>query len=236
MVKEEGRSVPEVVGDHVRQLRLAAGLTHEEFAAMLNDLGLGWKRQTVRLAESGRRPITVEELVAIASIFDMSPNEILMGAGSLIPFGRVTIGNRALTNVEWHYLTAPRTAGSPPEDRVLAAIDTLTANIDRPWANLSEEDEEDTPPMRFRKARENAQNRRSTFPGPTFLFEGDGELQRSTPFPPWQESVTVTLRSGEPYVARDELEADVLLEAERDGFVRRITRQQAYRLRKREEP
>jgi transcriptional regulator with XRE-family HTH domain len=234
MSKEEGRSVPELVGDHVRQLRLAAGLTQEEFAAMLRDLGLGWKRQTVRLAESGGRPITIEELVVIASIFDMPPNEILTGAGSSMPYYQVTIGNRALTNVEWHHVTAPRPAESPPKGSVRAAIDTLTAELDRPWASRWRKTG-GHPAGAFRKAREDAQSRRSTFPGPTFLFEGDVQLQISTGVPPWGESVTVTLRSGVPYVARDEREADTLLNAERDGFVRRITRQQAYRLRKREE-
>jgi hypothetical protein len=65
-------------------------------------------------------------------------------------------------------------------------------------------------------------SRRDRYPGPTYICLG----RFSSPV------LGIELKPHEPYVCRDELEAEALAEWERTGLVKRITRQQAYRLRR----
>lgn len=70
--------------------------------------------------------------------------------------------------------------------------------------------------------------------GPIFLYEGEGHLGIGDHLPPWTQRFEVHLESGVPYVARDEYEAEHLLEASENpkSKLRVIDRHEAYRIRR----
>lgn len=59
----------EVVSRSLRRLRVAAELTQEQVAAYMRRLGFGWERITVAEAESARRRLSLEEMLACGILF-----------------------------------------------------------------------------------------------------------------------------------------------------------------------
>jgi hypothetical protein len=88
--------------------------------------------------------------------------------------------------------------------------------------------------MAFMDAWRERQATRRRWPGPIYVIaEGvEGPVRFSAAVGPWSASEPITLEPGVPYVARNDSEARALDDRERQGFVRRISRQQAYRMRK----
>jgi hypothetical protein len=85
----------------------------------------------------------------------------------------------------------------------------------------------------FRDAREETLLRRRRHPGPIYILRDSVEpLETTVAAGPFGTSVLINLEPGVPYVARDEAEADELTDLERQKFVRRIRRDEAYRLRR----
>jgi hypothetical protein len=111
----------------------------------------------------------------------------------------------------------------------LVAIDALVGDIDRPWARLWRR-RGGPAPSAFAQARDEVLAERGRLPGPIFVVTGD-RVERGTAVPPWGERVVVELLPGDPYLPRDDRELELLENLEADGLVRRISRQQAYRLR-----
>lgn len=70
----EGRlkvTFQEVVSRSVKSLRQASGLTQQAFADHMGQVGFtNWKRITVAEVESGKRQMSIEELAAVAILFD----------------------------------------------------------------------------------------------------------------------------------------------------------------------
>jgi transcriptional regulator with XRE-family HTH domain len=246
----EALKVSELVGHNVRALRQAAGLTQDELAAAMQHLGLRWVRQTVAETEAGRREPTIAELVAIAGYFEMPLHALLLAPGGQIPTDEIEVGGRTVPIGMWAGLvTNVNPPNTPPEPIAERAIDALTSGLERPWAeawraavrewkekDLSTDDPEARPPHpegSFARSWEELTSKRRPYPGPTFLYEGEGELVQSFNLGPWARPVYFRLTSGEPYVARNDVEAERLLQLAEAGTVRKISRQEAYRLRKR---
>jgi transcriptional regulator with XRE-family HTH domain len=71
----------EVIGDRVRKIREARGMTRDKLAATLQDMGIDWTRLTVNRLEIGRRDnITVKELLALCLALDVAPVDLLVPA------------------------------------------------------------------------------------------------------------------------------------------------------------
>lgn len=76
----------------VKQLRGARGWTAVELGERLTKLGIRWDRFTVTSLENGKRQnVTVDELLALARVFDVAPVHML------VPFGD---GSAPVTPVE----------------------------------------------------------------------------------------------------------------------------------------
>ena len=225
-----------MIGANIKALRRAASLTQAELAEAMEAIGFRWLRQTVAETEAGRRDITLEELVAVAAFFEMPMSGLVVAPGARVMWVGVEVGDRSLTLQEWIHLVEQGRANpleqAPPS--VQRAIDALVGDLPRPWAQPWREEGGDGP-RAYLAAREERLNDRSKFPGPIFLWEGDGPLGIGTSIPPWGQSVQITLESGVPYVARDEMEAEHLRAAmATHPELRVISRQEKYRLRRRE--
>ena len=66
------------VAANVRRLREDMNLSYTQLAQRLDALGYPMKPVTVRRLESGERRIGVDDLVAFAVAFDVTPNTLLM--------------------------------------------------------------------------------------------------------------------------------------------------------------
>ena len=232
--------VSELVGQNLKALRVAAGLTQGELAAAMKAIGFKkWHRQTVAEAEAGRRNVTIEELVALAAYFEMPIRAFLVSPGSTIeiPDG-IDVGDRSLKPVDWiNVVEQGRSPMQKPPPLARRAIDALVGTLPRPWADewRRRSRTEKTAPKAFMASRAELLRTRATYPGPHFLWEGEGDLTRATTIPPWGTGVAFTLQPRVPYVARDEHEAQELLSIIEDLpqlKLRVISRQEAYRLRK----
>lgn len=70
--------VEEVVGLRVKQARERVGITQEQLGEWLEPLlGRPWARQSVSVAEQGKRAFTAAELVAIAYVVGVSPHSLM---------------------------------------------------------------------------------------------------------------------------------------------------------------
>lgn len=230
-------TVAELIGGNIRSLRRAIGLTQAELAGAMQAIGFDtWFRQTVAEAEAGRRNITVEELVALAAYFEMPLRALLVSPSSAIymPDG-VDVGDRSLEAEDWINLVE-QGRRSPLQGAPKAtqhATDALVGRVSRPWATGLRRRSKKAPDA-YMAARAELLRTRERYPGPIFLWEGEGNLERATTIPPWGASVRVTLKPGVPYVARDEFEAEELhkiIEEHPQMKLRIISRQEAYRLR-----
>jgi transcriptional regulator with XRE-family HTH domain len=230
--------VAELIGANLKALRRAAGLTQTELAEAMEVVGFRWVRQTVAETEAGRRDMTVEELAAIAAIFEMPLYGVIATPGGLITQrwseGVVEVGNRSLRFQNWLELVAQvgRSPQEPASPRTRHAIDSLVGSVHRPWTRLWRR-MGGGPGKPFMDARDKRFRTRSRLPGPIFVWEGDGDMEVATTVPPWSAHLRVKLKNGTPYVARDEQEAELILEAMNQyPQLRMINRQEAYRLRR----
>lgn len=228
--------VSELVGDNIRVLRRAAGLTQAELAEAMAEIGFRWVRQTVAETEAGRRDAKVEELVAIAAYFDM-PLSAILGTPGGQPNREestdgVDVGGQTLSFLDWVRLAmTTRHVDEKASKGERDAIDSLVGSSDRPWARQWRR-AGGHPAQHFIQARDEQLRRRTRLPGPIFVWEGDGPLETATSVRPWGAEVRVKLEHGIPYVARDESEGERLLETTKTHpELRVIDRQEAYRLR-----
>lgn len=229
-------TVAELIGGNISTLRQAIGLTQAELAGAMQAIGFDtWFRQTVAETEAGRRNITIEELVAIAAFLEMPLRALLISPGGLIeiPDG-VDVGDRSLDPTDWINLVEQDRSpieGAPKLTQ--QAIDALVGRLPRPWATVWRRRSKKAPDA-YMAARAELLRARERYPGPIFLWEGEGDLTRATTIRPWGQGVAFTLRPGVPYVARDEFEAKELhkiIQEDPHVKLRIISRQEAYRLR-----
>lgn len=65
----------EILGENIRRIRLACGLTQEQTVAKLQVLGSPLSRSTYSLIEMGRGNIFVNDLVGLQKVFNVSYDE-----------------------------------------------------------------------------------------------------------------------------------------------------------------
>ncbi|MFD9486266.1 helix-turn-helix domain-containing protein [Streptomyces sp. NPDC059991] len=90
------RTLRQVLGAGLREIRKARGLKQEEAAALLQRHGLTtWIRGTVAQAEVGARRIALEEVLLLALAFEVSPADFVAGEPDdlveLSPGARLTV-------------------------------------------------------------------------------------------------------------------------------------------------
>ncbi|UPK64655.1 helix-turn-helix domain-containing protein [Rhodococcus pyridinivorans] len=75
---EDDPTIDQIVGANVRQYRTGTSMAQHELGSKMEVyLGRAWPAQTVSLAEKGRRPFAVTELVALADIFAVTVTDLL---------------------------------------------------------------------------------------------------------------------------------------------------------------
>lgn len=219
-------TLDQVIGQRVRYLRLGLGLTQEELANMLEgvpSLPVAWKhRQTVGMAEQGHRRFSAEDLVGLSAFFGVPLTSLLEPSGSKLEPERdlrsradVRVGRVRLSTEAFSSYLKPQMVRSlhyeetamldEPEGVPRRVLGQLAGKHDRPWSRRIRKGE--APWRAYLAAREEHLKRRSRFPGPTVIQQIDGEGEWGFPTPPWGAELKVALRQGEPYTARDEVEA-----------------------------
>jgi transcriptional regulator with XRE-family HTH domain len=74
-------SPQELMGPRVEKVRQARGMTRDDLADKLQEMGLDWTRLTVNRLEIGRRQnVTVTELLALCAALHISPTDLLVPA------------------------------------------------------------------------------------------------------------------------------------------------------------
>ncbi|WET81101.1 NACHT domain-containing protein [Amycolatopsis sp. QT-25] len=94
----------ERVGQHLRQLRRARGLTLQQLAEKLRELGRPILLSALSKIEKGQRRLDVDDLVAIALAMDVTPNSILLpdeSASDVVVQLTSTVSMTAASAWEW---------------------------------------------------------------------------------------------------------------------------------------
>ncbi len=73
-----GASFAEIIGENVRALRVEAEWSQEALAASMDSLGFPWKRLTVTEVEGASRRLSLEELLAMGTLFAVPAIELLL--------------------------------------------------------------------------------------------------------------------------------------------------------------
>jgi hypothetical protein len=139
---------------------------------------------------------------------------------------------RRLHVSEWvNLIEQGRTALERAPAPVQRAIDALVGALPRRWARRWRRTGDG--PAAYKAARDEVLATRTRFPGPIFVWEGDGDLQTSLDIRLWGTTVGLRLKHGVPDVARDEPETEKLRELMETTHpqIRVIKRQEAYRPR-----
>lgn len=207
-----------VIGWRLRQIRRAAGLTQEELAHALEGapaMPQAWRHpQTVGLAERGERQFTAEDLVGLSAFFCV-PLGFLVDPGEATDQSQVSLGK---TRVPAMSLGPFLEWCSPQGGAEIASLESGPLQLmlqlggevrNRPWARHL---------MRglpyaeaYRLAREeHLANQVRRLPGPTVIVDDKLQPELRVPVAPWGGMAWVVVRGGEPYTARDEIEADYL--------------------------
>jgi transcriptional regulator with XRE-family HTH domain len=230
----------EHVGKNVHDLRRAAGLSQGDLAAAMSAIGLAWHRGLVADVETGARELTVSELVALAAYFELPITSIVVSPATLAIRTGVRVGDRSLEFGQWKALWfqgrpdhEPRTDHTAPAGPwTRKAIDKLVGGLYRPWAKIWRK-QGGGAGAAYLQAWEKVIASRP-LPGPTFVATIDEGVDQGLGQRPWSQNRRVTLNPGVPFVARDEVDRELLERLEQEGAVRRITPQQAFKLRRRD--
>ncbi|MET9128613.1 helix-turn-helix domain-containing protein [Streptomyces antibioticus] len=110
MNAREGVADPtSVVRGKVKELRRRKGLTAAELGERLAELGVPWNRGIVTNFELGRRPaVSVQELLALAHVFDVAPASLLVPLDSE-PYRITPEGTDPVNSADaWLWITGHR--------------------------------------------------------------------------------------------------------------------------------
>jgi transcriptional regulator with XRE-family HTH domain len=203
---------------NVRRLREAAGLTQGELGIRLGGEGGTTRSQAaVAALEHGRRGVALDDLLALAKVFDVPPISLL-AARSSNDEAAIRAGKDTLSVEEWHALLRIDEADAD-------ALRMAKASARKKTTGMGSRRNE----RMMLRVRERALLDRSRYPGPTFV--SDTARSVAVPIGFMDATAELKLRPNQPYVARDEPEARALkLEAE-SGSIRQIDRFEARRLR-----
>lgn len=93
----DGQLFAEILADHVSFYRSNNGLTQDQVARGMQDLGHSeWSRPTVSEVERGRRSVSAAELAGLAIVLGESPTSLLDPTSVGDSPVRVQVGNRSL--------------------------------------------------------------------------------------------------------------------------------------------
>lgn len=70
-------TMTEVAGYNTRKIRLLKGLSQEQLRVGLAEWGIHHSRPTVALMEAGKRALSVDELLALAFVLGVAPQQLL---------------------------------------------------------------------------------------------------------------------------------------------------------------
>ncbi|GAA2348787.1 hypothetical protein GCM10009854_27790 [Saccharopolyspora halophila] len=65
------------LGESLKELRTAGGMSQEYIATMMSRAGFSWRQTTVAKTEAGNRPVRLDEAAALALHFGVSVNELI---------------------------------------------------------------------------------------------------------------------------------------------------------------
>jgi transcriptional regulator with XRE-family HTH domain len=211
----------QLIGEAVRRLREASGWTQSELGVEL--AFRGWRsslQSAVASLERGKKHVGWDELLTLAELFAVSPQSLLTVSAPTDT--RVKTAGRELTVQEWYEQMRVTDEDQALLWKAARRPSQIGASYRRTLKQV----------QRYSlRSREERLNQRSKFPGPTFV----ADRRLSVPLLVLGQKTVIRMPPGTPYVARDELEAEALLEEERKGRVRRIDRHTARRLRTKQE-
>lgn len=226
----EELTVAEHIGRNVHDLRRAAGVTQGDLADAMAEIGLGWHRGLVADVETGGRELTVSELAAVAAYFEVPVVMLASELGASNITHDIAVGDRRLSSISWMQLwREQRDQNSPAGPLSRKAIDAIVGSLYRPWARIWRK-RGGHAATAYAEAWEEIIAKRPAI-GPTFVPTSE-PVGVGGSRGPWRERFSFELELGEPYAARDDVERDELEKLKREGKVRRITPQQAYKLRR----
>lgn len=216
-------TVQELIGVNIRDLRRAAGVTQAELGqAMTDGFGFRWENgQAVAAAEAGKRRFQLDELLALAAYFDVSPMALLVAPGTLIDetITITTNGRRIPVSdyAEWWL--------ADKQNAPVGVIDRMASrrSLERPWARLRRKGA--SLPDAYESSRQARLSERPTaaYPGPVVRpAPGVVDPEIGTAVPPWGQTVKISIPQ-RGYTARDEIEREILLKDNRALVVDRRT-------------
>lgn len=121
------------VGERVATLRQERGLSQDELARKLVELGLPWTRATVASIEIGRREITLRETHVLAFAFDEAVSELEPRRGSVALTDGLTVPARTLSTQLDAPAVLPRRKRTGGASATRRRIDEETEEIARLW-------------------------------------------------------------------------------------------------------
>jgi transcriptional regulator with XRE-family HTH domain len=216
------KTVQELIGASVRDLRQAAGLTQAELGkAMTEGFEFKWENaQAVAAAESGKRRFQVDEVLALAAYFDVSPTALLIAPGSQID-GSITIttNDRRITIMDYARWWLADKQSAPVE-----VVDKVASrrSLDRPWSRLRRKGKHLTEAFEASRQARLAKRPPAAYPGPVVLPTRPA-MEISTSVAPFGQSVRITIPAT-GYTGRDDIERDILLAAAERGDVEVVDR------------
>ncbi len=95
-------TISELMSGNIRAGRARRKLTQENVATRMNMLGFHWYKQTTGLVERNQRPLTADELMALALVLDTTPDELYLPPPDVhsVLFGGYAIPARRLSAVD----------------------------------------------------------------------------------------------------------------------------------------
>ena len=78
-MKKQTQDRRRLVGSRIAELRKQRRWSQRELVEQLEPHGLEWLASTAAKTETGKRPLPVEELFALASVFGVEPSALLSG-------------------------------------------------------------------------------------------------------------------------------------------------------------
>lgn len=124
-------TLTETVGHNLRSLRTTEGLSQEDVAAVVRQIGLGWTRTTVNQVERGIRRLNLDEVVILCEALEIRLDDLLAGDGEVAVVRHVSpeVARKALEPVD--------TTASLADVRRALATRRPTGGIKAPSAGMA---------------------------------------------------------------------------------------------------
>ena len=150
----------ELFGEAVRTLRRARGWSQEDLARKMTDAGYPMHQTTLAKLESGVRPTSVDELVALGALLNVDPRDLIRvpaDQGAEREVGEAMLALQEVTaemeeiNREMEALARRREALTPVQAERKEKYQTVAATVSAAW-NVREPPETGQLPVEDRAA------------------------------------------------------------------------------------